>query len=247
MRRVLIATCLLSLLAPFAARAAEPGQQQAEAAELKFKVNYLLYRPKGYDQDKDKKWPTIVFLHGSGERGSDLEKVKIHGPPKLIAKGQDFGFIVVSPQCQEHYRWSPQLLSGMLDEVESQNRVDRDRVYLTGLSMGAFGTWDWAMAEPRRFAALVPICGEGEPRAARMLKHLPIWIFHGAKDQGVPVAGSQLIYDALKKEGGNPKLTIYPDLEHDSWTVTYDNPELYQWMLEQKRSPPADVQSKPAQ
>lgn len=239
MRYVGIALCLLCLLSPSDVGAGEPGKQQAESAGLKFQVHYLLYLPKAYDEDKDKKWPVLVFLHGSGERGSDLEKVKIHGPPKLIAKGQDFPFIVVSPQCPDGQRWSPQLLGGMLDEVIAKNRVDQDRIYLTGLSMGGFGTWDWAMAEPKRFAALVPICGEGEPRAARSLKHIPIWLFHGAKDRGVPVAGSQVMYDALKAAGGDPKLTIYPDLEHDSWTVTYENPDLYKWLLEQKRTQPA--------
>jgi predicted peptidase len=246
MRSIVIALCLLCLTNSSAVLAAEPAQQRAESADLKFKVNYLLYHPKGYGEDKTKKWPLVVFLHGSGERGSDLEKVKIHGPPKLIAKGQDFPFIVVSPQCPDDYRWSPPLLSGMLDEVIAKNKVDPDRIYLTGLSMGAFGTWDWAMAEPHRFAALVPICGEGEPRAAKLMKHIPVWIFHGAKDQGVPVAGSQVMFDALKKEGGNPKLTVYPDLEHDSWTVTYDNPELYKWLLEQKRSPVDQKQPKDA-
>lgn len=236
MRYIGIALCLLCLPSQSAVRAAEPGRQQAASAELKFQVNYLLYLPRDYGEDKEKKWPLIVFLHGSGERGSDLEKVMIHGPPKLIAKGQDFPFIVVSPQCPDDHRWSPPLLSGMLDEVIAKNRVDQDRIYLTGLSMGAFGTWDWAMAEPQRFAALVPICGEGEPRSAKKLKDIPTWMFHGAKDLGVPVAGSQVMYDALKQEGGDPKLTIYPDLAHDCWTVTYDNPELYTWLLKQKRT-----------
>ena len=239
LRPLILAVVLTLVLGQNATRvcAAEPARQQPSQADLKFQVNYLLYLPNGYDEDKDKKWPVMIFLHGSGERGTDLEKVKIHGPPKRIAQGHDFPFIVVSPQCPEHWRWSPPLLSGMLDQVLAQQRVDPDRVYLTGLSMGGFGTWDWAMAEPQRFAALVPICAEGEPRAAKLMKDIPTWIFHGAKDQGVPVAGSQVMYDALKKAGGDPKLTIYPELEHDSWTVTYENPELYKWLLEQKRPP----------
>lgn len=241
MRYLGIALCLLALCGQCAVRAADPDRQQAASVDLKFKVNYLLYLPKGHGEDKSRKWPVIVFLHGSGERGSDLEKVKIHGPPKLIAKGQELPFIVVSPQCPDRQRWSPPLLSGMLDEVIAKNCVDQDRIYLTGLSMGAFATWDWAMAEPERFAALVPICGEGEARVAKSLKHIPIWMFHGAKDLGVPVAGSQVMYDALKQAGGDPKLTIYPDLAHDCWTVTYDNPELYKWLLEQKRTQPAEA------
>lgn len=236
MRHIIVACCLASALSSVPVFAKEPGTQQAAASELKFRVDYLLYTPDEYGADAAKKWPLLIFLHGSGERGTDLEKVKIHGPPKLIAKGQKFPFIVVSPQCPEDYRWSPQLLSGMLDDVLAHHNVDQDRIYLTGLSMGAFGTWDWAMAQPDRFAALVPICGEGEPRAAKRMKDIPTWIFHGAKDQGVPVAGSQIMFDALKKAGGDPKLTIYPELEHDCWTVTYDDPELYKWLLQQKRS-----------
>ncbi len=235
MRYVGIVLCLSGMLAAVSAQAAEPGKQQAEKFEIVYKVDYLLHLPKTYGADKEKKWPVIVFLHGSGERGSNLELVKVHGPPKLVEKDPEFPFIVVSPQCPEGTRWNPMLLGAMLDSVISKHAVDQDRIYLTGLSMGGFGTWDWAAAEPRRFAALVPICGRGDPRIAERLKNIPVWVFHGAKDTAVPLSGSEEIVKALEKAGGKPKLTVYPDAGHDSWTETYNNPELYKWLLEQQR------------
>ena len=238
MRYIGMAVCLGMLLITASAGAAEPGKQQGESVEIKIQVHYLLHLPKSYGVDKTKKWPVIVFLHGSGERGSELNLVKFHGPPKLVEKDPEFPFIVVSPQCPAEQRWTPFVLSGMLDSVISKYSVDEDRIYLTGLSLGGFGTWDWAMYEPRRFAALVPICGKGEPRYAEKIKHIPAWVFHGAKDTGVPLSGSLDMVQALEKAGGKPKFTVYPDAGHDSWTETYNNPELYKWLLEQKRAAP---------
>lgn len=237
MRYVGIALGLCVLLNSLPAVAAEPGKQQAESAEIKIQMHYLVHLPKAYGTDKDKKWPVLIFLHGSGERGSDLNLVKVHGPPKLVEKDPEFPFIVVSPQCPDKQHWSPFLLSGMLDNVIAKYSVDQDRICLTGLSMGGFGTWDWAVAEPDRFAALVPICGKGEPRSAEKIKHIPAWVFHGARDTGVPLSGSLDMVVALEKAGAKPKFTVYPDAGHDSWTETYNNPALYKWLLEQKRTP----------
>jgi predicted peptidase len=114
--------------------------------------------------------------------------------------------------------------------------VDPDRVYLTGLSMGGYGTWSLAAAHPERFAAIVPICGGGNPADAAKLASLPVWVFHGAKDPTVPLERSKEMVEAIKSAGGNPRFTIYPEAGHDSWTETYNNPELYQWLLEQKKS-----------
>lgn len=238
MRYIGMAVCLGMLLVTASGGAAEPGKQQGESVEIKIQVHYLLHLPQSYGVDKTKKWPVIVFLHGSGERGSELNLVKFHGPPKLVEKDPEFPFIVVSPQCPAEQRWTPFVLSGMLDSVISKYSVDEDRIYLTGLSLGGFGTWDWAMYEPHRFAALVPICGKGEPRYAEKIKHIPAWVFHGAKDTGVPLSGSLDMVQALEKAGGKPKFTVYPDAGHDSWTATYNNPELYKWLLEQKRAAP---------
>jgi predicted peptidase len=203
--------------------------------EVKVEMDYLLALPKGYD--KQDAWPLVLFLHGAGERGDNLELVKKHGPPKLIGDGKEFPFIVVSPQCPKDVWWEPIELTALLDQVIKTHKVDEDRIYVTGLSMGGFGTWRLAALTPNRFAAIAPICGGGEEYWARRFSHVPTWAFHGAKDKGVPVERSQKMIDAMKEEGGEPKLTVYPEAEHDSWTETYNNPMFYEWLLAQKRKP----------
>jgi predicted peptidase len=203
----------------------------------KVECQYLLYLPADYGRS-DKNWPLIMFLHGKGERGDDLELVKKHGPPKMIAEGKPFDFIIVSPQCPNDGWWPEQtdVLISLLDEIEAKYHVDTDRVYLTGLSMGGFGTWSLAERRPQRFAAIAPICGGCEHYVADRLKNVPVWAFHGAKDQVVPVERSKEMVEAINAAGGNAKLTIYPDAEHDSWTATYDNPQLYEWFLSHRIS-----------
>ena len=201
---------------------------------VKVQIDYLLYLPKGYD--KQDSWPLVLFLHGAGERGNDLELVKKHGPPKLISQGKELPFIVVSPQCPKDRWWEPIELLALLDEISGKYKVDADRISVTGLSMGGFGSWRLAFYAPNRFAAIAPICGGGEKYWAKQFAHLPVWAFHGAKDTGVPLERSQMMVDELKKHGGNPKLTVYPEAGHDSWTETYNNPKFYKWLLDQKRS-----------
>jgi predicted peptidase len=174
----------------------------------------------------------MLFLHGAGERGDKLEAVKAHGPPKIVESKPDFPFILVSPQCPTNQRWQPEQLIQLLDHIQKTQPVDEKRVYVTGLSMGGAGTWSLAAAHPDRFAAAIPICGRGDPATAEKLKGLPIWAFHGEKDRP---ENSQVIVDAITKAGGKPKITIYPNAGHDVWTVTYNNPEVYTWLLEQKR------------
>jgi predicted peptidase len=144
-------------------------------------------------------------------------------------------FIVVSPQCPKEMNWEPIELVALLDEVGKKYKADPDRVCVTGLSMGGFGTWRLAAYAPERLAAIAPICGGGEKHWARRFAKLPVWAFHGAKDAGVPLERSEVMIEAIKKAGGEPKLTIYPDAGHDAWTETYNNPELYTWLLAQKR------------
>lgn len=194
-------------------------------------VNYLLYLPPRYNRSPNKRWPLVLFLHGAGERGDSLELVKKHGPPKLIEAGQTFPFIVVSPQCPTGRWWNTEELNHLLSQIERDYRVDPERIYVTGLSMGGYGTWELALSAPHRFAALAPICGGGSPGRARWIAHLPIWVFHGAKDTTVPVRRSKEMVQALERAGGSPRLTIYPTAKHDSWTETYANPELYEWLL----------------
>ncbi|MBN1510277.1 MAG: prolyl oligopeptidase family serine peptidase [Sedimentisphaerales bacterium] len=220
-------------------KAAMGANQEAKTLNKQITVtcDYLLYLPKGYGE-KDQKWPLMMFLHGAGERGSDLNRVKVHGPPKLIEQGKDMPFIVVSPQCPFEQWWPEKIetLTALLDEIQSKCAVDPDRVYLTGLSMGGFGTWALGSAHPERFAAIAPICGGGQTYLARKLVNVPVWAFHGAKDPVVPLAESEAMVQAVTRAGGQAKLTVYPEAQHDSWTATYDDPEFYDWLLSHKRA-----------
>ena len=207
------------------------------------RLSYLLYTPTEYGADATKQWPLVLFLHGAGERGSELDKVAVHGPPKLVKQGRSFPFILVSPQCPGEQRWQPDVLIGLLDGVQAKLRVDPKRVYVTGLSMGGYGTWSLASRYPERFAAVAPICGGGERidillagRRGPALKTLGIWAFHGAKDNVVPLDESERMVDAFKKTGNTDvKLTVYPDAGHDSWTEAYNTAELFEWLLKHSR------------
>lgn len=206
-------------------------------------LEYLLFLPQGYSEDKERRWPLMLFLHGAGERGTNIAKVTVHGPPKIVKEKADFPFVVVSPQCPPGQIWSDEAVLGLMDQVIQKYRVDPTRVYLTGLSMGGYGTWSLGMKHPERFAAIAPICGGGDtlpillpaPGKQAALKNLPIWVFHGAKDSIVPLAESERMVNALKHAGNEKvKFTIYPEANHDSWTETYQNQELYDWMLQHK-------------
>lgn len=205
------------------------------------KYNHLLFLPKDYGQD-DTKWPLIIFLHGGGESGDDVTRVKSHGPPKLVEERPgDFPFVVASPQAPKNLtpnidRWDARLLSQFLDHLLAAYAIDADRVYLTGLSDGGFGTIRWAAREPNRFAAIVPICGGGWKYYAKYLKDVPTWFFHGDQDPNVPVLYAQELAEEIRKAGGDPRVTIYEGVGHNSWTMTYDNPEVYTWMLSHKIS-----------
>lgn len=203
-------------------------------------ANYLLYLPADYSPKSSKRWPLMLFLHGAGERGTNLSMVAVHGPPKLVKQKRDFPFIIVSPQCPAGERWSNETLLALLDDVIRKYKVDTNRIYLTGLSMGGYGAWALGVAEPTRFAAIAPICGGGETipiliagaRKKEQLKKLPVWAFHGAKDPVVKLEESERMVDALKRIGSeNVELTVYPEATHDSWTETYNNQKLYDWLL----------------
>lgn len=223
----------------FAALAATATAQEkqtavsfSETSGKKLALNYLLYLPKSYEADQDKKWPLLVFLHGAGERGDDLEKVKIHGPPKLAEAGKEFPFIIISPQCPKDSWWPWEPVLELIDDAEKRYRIDPKRIYLTGLSMGGYGTWNFASQAPNRFAAIAPICGGGTPYLMKRLPHLPVWAFHGAKDGAVPLVESERMVAALKRAGNQKaKLTIYPEAGHDSWTEAYNTEALYDWLL----------------
>ncbi|QYM78025.1 prolyl oligopeptidase family serine peptidase [Horticoccus luteus] len=212
--------------------------QTAASVEVmvRYRFDYLLALPAEYRAEGGAQWPLLVFLHGRGERGADLAVVKRNGPPKLIEEGRAFPAIVVSPQCPAEEWWSAPALEAFIAELQRRYRVDADRIYVTGLSMGGFATWELAVRQPEKYAAVVPICGAGEASLGGRLRDLPVWAFHGAKDPVVPVQHTQAMVDAIKAAGGAPRLTIYPEVEHDSWTQTYANEEVWTWLFAQRRS-----------
>ncbi len=214
------------------------AQNQKGAYTVPFEYDYLLFTPTNkVHQNKSGKLPLIVFLHGAGERGTDIQKVKVHGPPKLAEQNADFPFMVLSPQCPENQRWDARALSELLDHIIANHQVDRSRIYLTGLSMGGQGTYDLAILRPNTFAAIAPICGGDYMHAysASIIKELPIWVFHGAMDEVVPLDNSVRIVKALKNLKADVQFTIYPMAGHDSWTETYLNEKLYTWFLSCKK------------
>lgn len=198
-------------------------------------MQYLLYLPPDYES-RAAEWPLLLFLHGAGERGDDLELVKVHGPPKMIAQGMDFPFVVISPQCPEDEIWSLEVLHSLLEEIVETHRIDTSRIYVTGLSMGGYGSWGLAYTYPDLFAAAVPICGGGDSEKAPRMKEIPTWVFHGAKDTAVPLQRSQEMVDALKAAGGNVRFTVYPEADHvGAWENAYDDPQLWEWLTKQRR------------
>ena len=198
------------------------------------RLRYLLALPEGYD-DGDAAWPLVLFLHGAGERGDDLSRVAVHGPPRLVREGHTFPFILVSPQQPEGGWWQADELAALLDEIESTHRVDPDRIYVTGLSMGGFGTWELLQDYPDRFAAAAPVCGGGTPGRICAARDVPIWAFHGGLDDVVPPLRSEEMVRRLERCDGDVRYTLYPEANHDSWTETYANPELYEWLLSHRR------------
>ncbi|MHC4123003.1 MAG: carboxylesterase family protein [Planctomycetota bacterium] len=200
------------------------------------KINYLLFLPEDYGKTKEK-WPVILFLHGADRCGDDLEIVKGCGLPRLVESEKDFSFILISPQMPrgDSFYHHVDMVIGVLDNVLHKYNADPERVYLTGLSMGGYGTWDIGSKYPHRFAAIAPICGGGNLQIACKLKEMPVWAFHGAKDNLVPVSRSKSMVEAINKCGGNAKLTIYPDTGHNAWPQTYNNPEFYEWLLEHRK------------
>ena len=235
----LMLCCLLWNVRPCDAQSADRQVPQSititnngETIEMK----YLLYLPSAYDSSEEN-WPLLLFLHGAGERGDDLELVTAHGPPKMIAQGRDFPFVVISPQCPEDMWWSIDALHALLDEVVETHRIDESRIYVTGLSMGGYGSWGLAYTYPERFAAVVPICGGGDPVQASNMKELPTWVFHGAKDTAVPLQRSQEMVDALEEAGGNVRFTVYPEAGHvGAWENAYGDPDLWEWLAKQQRA-----------
>lgn len=210
-------------------------------------TQYLLHLPKDYDARSGRKWPLMLFLHGAGERGTDVGKVAVHGPLKHVKQGKDFPFIIVAPLCPAGEQWANGPLLQLLDEIGRKFAVDPGRVYLTGLSMGGYGAWFLGLAHPERFAAIAPTCGGGniisvtlaqhyESKRFAAMKGLGVWAFHGAKDTTVPLEESERMVNALKRAGcTDVRLTVYPNTGHNSWVEAYEDPALYEWLLKHER------------
>ena len=200
------------------------------------RLPYLLHLPAGVETRRD--WPLIVFLHGSGERGDDLDLVRRQGLPKRLDEGFDLPAVVLSPQCPDGLVWAQQYpaVMALVDAVVADVGVDPDRVLLTGLSLGGAGAVHLAATHPERFAGLVPICGPWTfyyvtPDMAR----LPLWVFHGEDDPVVSVDDSRRLLAAVEALGGEARLTTYPGVAHDAWTRAYATDELFTWLLAQRR------------
>ncbi len=194
---------------------------------------YLVYLPKGYYRSF-RRWPMILALHGRGESGDDINLVRRQGLPRRVEESGGLPFVVVAPQISE-WLWQIPALEVVLDEVAARFRIDRNRVYLTGNSMGGNGTWELTFRQPGRFAAIAPICGRGDPAWADRLREVPTWAFHGGADRIVPPSESERMIEAIRSAGGEARLTIYPSVGHDSWTRTYNDPAFYRWLLEHRR------------
>jgi len=214
-----------------------PGTQTHHKIEKEIHLNYLLYLPEDYDPNKEGGYPTILFLHGAGERGDNLDVLTQWGPPK-IAHEKGMPFIVISPQCPKDEWWTSRIyhLKNLLDESINTYNIDTSRIYLTGLSMGGYGTFALSQVYPEYFAAVAPICGGGTPSRVNFKKAPPIWVFHGDEDEVVPIESSQIMVDAIRASGTEVKFTIYEGVGHNSFTRAYNESNLFNWFLEHKKS-----------
>jgi predicted peptidase len=200
----------------------------------KHELGYALHIPANIKEKK----PLLIFLHGSGEKGSDIEKVKIHGPFKYL-KEHKLDAYVLAPQCPENEEWDTEVLYRLILKIQKENNIDSDRIYVTGLSLGGWGTWNLAFAHPDMFAAIIPISGFVDliqlEQTCKIAK-IPTRIFHGLMDDVVNIDYAITIYKELKKCNSNVELTIFEDAGHDSWSRVYDNQEIYDWMFKQVRN-----------
>lgn len=207
-----------------------------QTAQLDGPIKYLLYLPSDYA--KQQKWPLIIYLHGKSLRGDDLEMLKQYGLAALLDKELTIPFVVVSPQCPPDKYWVDEevALLALIDEISLRYTVDRERIYLTGHSMGARGTWFLASHNPQKFAAIVPMAdGPLELTWAKSLKDVPVWTFHGTKDDLAPFERTEQFVKTLKSLGAEVKFTPLPERDHFILD-TYENKAIYDWLLQHKRS-----------
>ncbi len=225
---------------------------------LKDTYSYYLYYPENYEDvvhqkdiennedvaDKkevkvaqEKKFPLLLFLHGGGESGDSLVKVRRNGPPKLIAQGKKFPFLILAPQNPHKKKWwDTRAVKQLLDTIVANNNVDKQRIYLTGLSRGGGAAWEMAVQYPETFAAMAVVCGMTPvPYASWINKKMPMWVFHGADDKSIPVSESDEMVKKLREMGYDVRYTKYKGVGHDSWIQAYDTETLYDWFVQQKQ------------
>ena len=208
-------------------------------------VPYLVYLPKNFkrnveQESAEQKFAMVFFLHGRGESNGPLSIVAKWGPPKFAERGDDLPFVIVSPQCPPEDSWPSETqqsrLTELLDHAIKEYNIDQSQIFLTGLSMGGYGSWTMAAKHPNRFAAVAPVCGGGNPSDADKLKDVPIWAFHGDQDRAVPFSKSVEMVDAIKAAGGTKiRFTSLEHLGHNCWSAVYATPDLYSWMRQQAK------------
>lgn len=174
---------------------------------------------------------------GGGESGDSLVAIKRNGPPKMIVEGKQFPFLILAPQNPYQKKWwNTRAVDQLLDSIVKNNRVDKKRIYLTGLSRGGGAAWEMVVQYPDKFAAMAVVCGMTPvPYAAWINKKMPIWVFHGEEDKSIPFSESETMVKRLKGMGYDVKFTKYPGVGHDSWVKAYNTEELYEWFMEQEQ------------
>lgn len=227
----------LALIFQSCASQAKPFLIDAELeTNVKENLAYYLYYPDDYQDEPDKKFPILLFLHGGGESGDSLISVKRNGPPKLITQGKKFPFLILAPQNPYARKWwNTRAVKQLLDVIVNENRIDKNRIYLTGLSRGGGAAWELAVQYPETFAAMAVVCGMTPlPYASWINKEMPIWVFHGEKDKSIPISESENMVAKLNEMDYNVIFTKYPNVGHNAWARAYNTEALYEWFMEQE-------------
>ena len=200
--------------------------------DVQVSFQYILHLPENLELTAEGKFPLILYLHGNLDSGSNMEALKSSGPPRIVNGQPKFPFAVLAPLCPDGEVWNIQHLDLLLDYMIDKYPIDPSRIYLTGVDMGAWATWEWSWNRPRKFAAIAPISGWGELLWLSRLKELPVWVFHGALDKEVPVSRSTELYAGLKDlKNVNAKLTVFSTATHNCSERVYNDEALYEWFL----------------
>lgn len=254
MQIIRVALVILISIAMNTVHAQKKKPQELPFQKLTYKTKsdtlpYALLTPANLD--KTKKYPLVIFLHGKGERG--LDNTEQIGIAQILFNANTYAkypCIVLAPQCSKRYYWSElignkklsraplpplQMVVDVMDQVIRDFPVDTTRIYVTGISMGGFATWELISRYPERFAAAVPVCGGGDETLAPKIKSIPVWAFHGAEDEVVPPARTRVMVAALQTAGARPGYTEYPGVKHNSWTWAYKEPHLLNWLFKQQK------------